>query len=349
MNAEEVKITIREARFYKAKDDGTVICFLCPQNCVIKDGRRGGCGVRENRGGKLFTLIYGSVSSMAVDPIEKKPLFHFYPGSDIFSISTVGCNLHCQHCQNWHISQVSIESGLTRDFSPEEIIKRVRKSGSKLIAYTYNEPFIWYEFVYDVAKLAHENGIMNVLVTNGYVMEEPLREIAPYIDAANVDVKSMRDEFYRKICKAPSVEPVLQAVLVMREQGIHVELTYLIIPGLNDNEEEIREFALWVKENLGVDVPVHFSRFFPHYMLTNIPPTPTSTVARAWEIAKKEGLNYVYMGNIPGEGEDTYCPSCNKKLIERYGFAVKKCNIKNGKCPYCGEKIAIVGECRETW
>lgn len=179
---------IKEALFYEVKDDGTVVCFLCPHNCVIKDGRRGSCGVRENRGGKLFTLIYGSVSSMAVDPIEKKPLFHFYPGSSIFSISTVGCNLHCQHCQNWHISQVSIESGLTRDLSPEDIIERVKESDSKSIAYTYNEPFIWYEFVYDVARLAHREGIMNVLVTNGYIMEDPLREIAPYIDLSLIHI-----------------------------------------------------------------------------------------------------------------------------------------------------------------
>lgn len=339
---------IREALFYEPKDDGTVICRLCPHNCVIKEGKRGNCGVRENRGGKLFTLVYGAVSSMAVDPIEKKPLFHFYPGSSIFSISTVGCNLHCQNCQNWQISQVSIESGLTRDFSPEEIVKRTERSGSRSIAYTYNEPFIWYEFVFDVAKLAHERGIMNVLVTNGYIMEEPLRKIAPYIDAANVDVKSMRDEFYRKICKAPGVKPVLDAILVMKEENIHVELTYLIIPTLNDSEEEFREFARWVKENVGDDVPVHFSRFFPHYKLTDLPPTPPSTVARAREIAMKEGLHYVYMGNIPGEGEDTLCPSCSERVIRRYGFTVLKCNLKDGKCPRCGERIPIVGECRET-
>lgn len=306
--------------FYEVKDNEKVVCLLCPHNCVIREGKRGSCGVRENRGGKLFTLVYGSVSSMAVDPIEKKPLFHFYPGSCIFSISTVGCNLHCQNCQNWQISQVSVESGFTRDFSPEEIVRRVEGSGSKSIAYTYNEPFIWYEFVFDVAKLAHQRGIMNVLVTNGYIMEEPLRKIASYIDAANVDVKSMRDEFYKKICKAPSVKPVLDAVLVMKEEGIHVELTYLIIPTLNDSEEEIREFARWVKENAGVDTPVHFSRFFPHYKLSDLPPTPPSTVAKAWRLAKEEGLHYVYMGNMPGEGEDTYCPSCGEKVIERYGL-----------------------------
>ncbi len=339
---------IKEALFYEVKDDGTVVCFLCPQNCVIKEGRRGSCGVRENRGGKLLTLVYGSVSSMAVDPIEKKPLFHFYPGSPIFSISTVGCNFHCQNCQNWEISQASIESGLTREFSPEKIVRLTEENGSKLIAYTYNEPFIWYEFVYDVAKLAQQRGIMNVLVTNGYVMEEPLREIAPYIDAANVDVKSMRDEFYRKICKAPSVKPVLDNILIMQDEGIHVELTYLIIPTLNDSEEEIRKFARWVKENAGVDMPVHFSRFFPHYKLSNLPPTPPSTIVKAWKLAREEGLHYVYMGNMPGEGEDTYCPKCNEKVIERYGFIVKKCNLNNGKCPRCNEKIAVVGECRET-
>nr|MDO8062244.1 AmmeMemoRadiSam system radical SAM enzyme [Candidatus Freyrarchaeum guaymaensis] len=339
---------IREARFYEVKGEGDVVCLLCPNKCFIKNGKRGSCGVRENREGTLYTLIYGSVSSMAVDPIEKKPLFHFWPGSDIFSIATVGCNLHCMHCQNWHISQVSIESGLTRDILPEEIIKAVEESGSKSIAYTYNEPFIWYEYVYDVAKLAHKKGILNVLVTNGYILEEPLREIAPYIDAANVDVKAMRDEFYKKICKVSSVKPVLETVVIMKELGIHVELTYLVIPTLNDDEDEIRKFVRWVKEDVDSDTPVHFSRFYPHYKLSELPPTPVSTIMKAQKIALDEGLHYVYAGNVPGYGEDTYCPRCGEKVVERYGFTVRKCNLRGGKCPKCGETIAIVGECKET-
>ncbi|WP_048148075.1 AmmeMemoRadiSam system radical SAM enzyme [Palaeococcus ferrophilus] len=336
---------MREAAYWEPLDGGRVRCRLCPLNCIINDGHRGSCKVRKNVGGKLYTLNYGRVSSMALDPIEKKPLFHFYPGSCAFSIGTVGCNMHCKHCQNWEISQADESFPYLRSVSPREIMKLAEQYGCESIAYTYNEPVIWYEFVLDTAKLAKKEGFHNLMITNGYINEEPFRELAPYIDAMNIDIKAFNDEFYMRIASVPSGEPSRRTALIAKKEfGIHVELTYLIIPTLNDEEEEIRAFARWVVENLGDDTPVHFSRYFPHYRL-HLPLTPVETIEMAYRVAKEEGLKFVYVGNIPGHrGEHTYCPSCGKPLIVRWGFSIEEYHIKDGKCEYCGTEIPVVGE-----
>lgn len=340
-----VKFLLKETMIYDKLGDNAVKCGICPRECVIKPGKRGNCKTRENIDGTLYSLVYSSISSTAFDPIEKKPLFHFYPGSTAFSISTVGCTLHCLHCQNWSISQAEPESGLTRELSPEEIISAARSRDSRSIAYTYNEPFVFYEFVYDTAKIARKNNINNILVTNGYATPEAIENIAPLIDAANIDVKAMTDKFYKDVCNG-SLQPVLDAVLLMKEKGIHIEITYLIIPQKNDSVSEITKFTEWVKTNLGLDVPVHFSRFYPQYKMQSLNPTPISTVVKAREIAQNARLHYVYCGNIPGQGENTYCYNCNQLIIGRWGYTIEECNLaKDNTCPNCGTKISIIGEC----
>ncbi len=338
-----VKLLLKETMIYEKLENDMVKCGICPHRCLIKPGKRGKCKTRENREGVLYSLVYSSISAMANDPIEKKPLFHFYPGSTAFSISTVGCTFHCLHCQNWSISQAEPESGLTREFPPEEIVSAAKRSGSRSIAYTYNEPFVFYEFVYDTAKIAKENNIKNILVTNGYATPEAIEKIAPLIDAANIDVKAMSEEFYKEVCGA-RLQPVLDAVLLMKEKGIHVEITYLIIPQKNDSAEEIKRFVEWVKGNLGLDIPIHFSRFYPHYKMTNLNPTPVQTVIKAREIGQKAGLHYVYCGNIPGQGENTYCYNCNQLIVGRWGYSIEEYKLAKGNtCPNCGTKINMIG------
>ncbi|WP_297498900.1 AmmeMemoRadiSam system radical SAM enzyme [Thermococcus sp.] len=337
---------MREAMWWESLRDGRVRCKLCPLNCIINEGKRGSCRIRKNIGGKLYTLNYGKVSSVGADPVEKKPLFHFWPGSCAFSISTVGCNMHCKHCQNWEISQADESFPYLHDMTPEMVVRMAKRYGCESIAYTYNEPVIWYEFVLETAELAKKEGLYNLLITNGYINEEPFRELAPYIDAMNIDIKAFNDEFYMKIVSVPSGEPSRRtAVIAKKEFGIHVELTYLIIPTLNDREEEIRAFARWVAEELGDDTPVHFSRFFPHYKLTHLPPTPLETMDMAYRVAKEEGLKFVYIGNVPGHpGENTYCPRCGRPVIVRWGFEITEYHVTpGGKCEYCGEEIPIVG------
>ena len=327
-------------------------CTICPHRCVIRPGRRGFCGTRENRDGILYTLIYGEVSASAVDPIEKKPLFHFEPGSLTFSISTVGCNFKCPWCQNYHISQVRPEEYRTIRMEPEDVVRLAKRYGCPSISITYNEPIIWLEFVEDVGKLAKREGLEVVLVTNGYITPEALDAIASLIDAANVDVKAFREEFYRKYCKG-DLESVLQAVEAMKEKGIHVETTNLIIPGLNDSEEEIRDLCRWHYEHLGPDTPLHFSRFFPCYKMAYKEPTPPSTLKRAQEIAIEEGLRYVYVGNWPGNpGEHTYCPGCGQPVIKRMGFDIIDWHLdEQMRCTDCGTRIPIRGRFhrRGTW
>jgi pyruvate formate lyase activating enzyme len=335
----------KPAKFWEKLPEDKVRCTLCPRFCVISPGKVGLCRVRKNEGGELFTLIYGSIISMAVDPIEKKPLYHFWPGSDIFSISAVGCNFTCRHCQNWSISQAGPEGVSFEELSPERIVEMTKRYGSRSIAYTYAEPVVWFEFCYDTAKLAHEAGLHNVYVTNGYMNLPAWEDIRPYLDAANVDVKAFSDDFYRRICGATSMKPVLETCEWMVEHGIHLETTYLIIPRENDDPDEIRKFCKWEVEKLGPEVPTHFSRFYPHYKMTDRPPTPVETLERAVKIAKEEGLQHVYIGNVPGhEADNTYCPRCGELLIERYGFDVTRYELKDKQCPRCGTKINIIGE-----
>jgi len=336
---------VKEALFYEKLEDQKVHCFLCRHHCKINEGKRGLCGVRENKGGTLYTLVYGFPCSYHVDPIEKKPLFHFLPGSKAFSIATAGCNFRCRHCQNHEISQMPRDEGhiYGQKMEPSEVVDGAAKAGCKSISYTYTEPTMFYEYALDCAKLAKEKGICNNFVTNGYIEEEPLKAIRPYLDAANIDLKGFNKEFYKKVCGA-ELEGVLDTITVYKSLGIWIELTTLVIPGYNDKEEELKAIALFIKDNLGVETPWHVSAFYPTYKLTDAPRTPAKTLERAREIGIEEGLRYVYMGNIPGsDGENTYCWSCKKLVIGRYGYTISEYNIKNGSCTFCGAIIDGVG------
>ncbi len=337
------------ARLQEPVEGGKVRCLACPRYCLIPEGKRGACRSKINSNGVLCEVNYGKVSSVAMDPIEKKPLFHYYPGSWAYSIGTIGCNLMCDHCQNWGISQSDpLEYPWLQNLTPEEAVNGAKRAGALSIAFTYNEPtIVSLEWVVETSKLAKNEGIKTLSITNGYWSKETRELLAPLIDAANVDVKAFRDEFYRKVCKAPSLRPVLETVLYLKKAGVHVEITYLIIPGLNDEENEIREFSRWVVREVGAETPIHFSRFFPHYRMLDRPPTPVETVEKARKIAMEEGAKYVYTGNVVGDpGENTYCPECGEPLIKRYGFDVISCNLEKGnRCPKCGELISIVGSC----
>jgi len=331
---------MHEAMFYEKLEDKVVKCKLCPHRCRIDNFKRGICRVRENRDGTLYSLVYGRVISLAIDPIEKKPLYHFYPGSDALSLATVGCNFACLHCQNYQISQLPKERGeiLGEEISAEEIVSQAKLKNCQVIAYTYTEPTIFFEYAYDIARLAKEEGIKNVFVTNGYISEEALRKINPYLDAANVDLKSFSEDFYRRICGA-HLEPVLSSLRLMKELGIWVEITTLIIPKLNDSEQELRKIAEFIV-SLGEETPWHISRFYPAYKLNEVSATPVSTLHRARQIGLEAGLRYVYTGNVPGdEGENTYCPNCNRVVIRRYGYQIEEFHIENGRCNFCQTKI----------
>lgn len=311
---------MKEALYYKKLKDKIVNCQLCPRNCIIRDGERGDCKVRENQKGKLYSLVYGKPCSVGVDPIEKKPLFHFLPGSKVYSIGTAGCNLHCKACQNWSIAQVGPEEVSSVDMSPEDVVEEAEKSGCKSIAYTYNDPIIFYEYVLDCAKLAKEKGIKNILVTNGFINKEPLERLCKVVDAVNVDLKGINNKFYRKYTLA-WIEPILESLKIFKRNKIWIEITNLIIPGANDKEKEIEELCKWISKNLGRHVPLHFSRFFPCYKLKHLEETPVGVLLKAKDIGEKY-LDYVYIGNL-GKGENTLCSKCGKVLIERSGFDVK--------------------------
>jgi len=331
----------KEAMFYSKLEDSKVRCFLCNHRCVIGEGKRGICGVRENHGGRLDTLVYGKVIARHVDPVEKKPLFHFMPGSFSYSIATVGCNFRCLHCQNWEISQFTKSSKEIpgEDMTPEEIVEEAKRYNCASISYTYTEPTIFAEFAYDTAKLAKKEGIKNVFVTNGYITPEALKEIAPYLDAANIDIKGFSEEFYKKVCGA-KLEHVLESVKLYHKLGVWIEIATLIIPGYNDKDEELRALAGFIK-NISENIPWHVTRFHPDFKLTEPPPTPVETLIRARNIGKEAGLKYVYVGNVPGEsGENTFCHACGELLVERYIFTITKNKIKNSACPKCGAKVS---------
>ncbi len=336
---------MKKAMFQEPADGGKVRCGLCSHRCLIAPGRRGICGVRENRDSTLFSLVYDKVIARHIDPIEKKPLFHFQPGSRSYSIATPGCNFRCKHCQNADISQLPHDQGgiiLGENISPASIVEAAVRNRCASISYTYTEPTIYFELAYDTARIAADAGLRNVFVTNGYITPEALREIRPFLHAANIDLKGFRDEFYLSICGA-KLQPVLDAIRLYREYGIWIEITTLVIPGHNDSDEELAGIAGFIK-SVGEDIPWHVSRFHPTYRLDSVPITPVETLKRARIIGQQEGLRYVYEGNIPGEGEDTRCWSCKRTLIERFGFSVKSNNIKNGACGFCGAKIDGVWE-----
>jgi pyruvate formate lyase activating enzyme len=322
-----------QAKYYEKLSGNMVQCSLCPNRCILSEGQIGLCKVRKNIKGELYTLTYDKIAVQHVDPIEKKPFFHVLPGSNAYSIATTGCNMSCLYCQNWDISQVFPWEIKSREMTPEEVVEDAIKSGSQVIAFTYNEPIVFYEYMLDIAKLAKEKGLKTVVVSNGYINPEPLKELLNYIDAYKVDLKSFREEFYQKFTGG-HLAPVLETLKIIKEKGVWLEIVNLLIPGENDSEQEIREMAKWIKENLGNDVPLHFSAFYPMYKLQNLPPTPPETVIKAREIAMEQGLKYVYTGNIVyPEGESTYCPKSKEIAIERQGYGIIKNNLIDGKCP----------------
>jgi len=325
--------------FYEKQDGDSVECGLCSHRCMILEGSRGLCGVRENRNGTLYSLVYGRVASRGVDPIEKKPLFHFHPGSKAYSFGTVGCNFKCENCQNWELSQLPKPDGpiTGENVSSEEIIKMAKRLGCGSIAYTYSEPVIFMEYAYETAKIAVKQGLKNVFVTNGYATEKAVKEIAPYLHAVNIDLKSFDDDFYRKNCGA-RLEPVLETIRLHKKLGVWTEVTTLVIPGLNDSVEELRKIAKFIK-GLGEETPWHVSRFYPAYLLIDFPPTPVETLRKAREIGYEEGLRYVYIGNVPGEGQNTYCHNCGELLIERTGYLVNRNSVSGTICSRCGANI----------
>jgi len=334
---------MKEALLYTKLEDNQLRCDLCAHRCLIQEGKRGICGVRENRGGVLYSLVYGKAIATHVDPIEKKPLFNFLPGSLSFSVATVGCNMTCLHCQNADISQAPRETGriMGEQITPEELVEAALQGGCRSIAYTYTEPTIFFEYALDTARLARTKGLKNIFVTNGYMTEEALKMIAPVLDAANVDLKSFRDDFYRDVCGG-RLQPVLDTIKRMHEQGIWLEVTTLIIPGHNDSDEELEAIGRFLS-GISPDIPWHVSAFYPTYLLTSAPPTPAATLRRARKIGQAAGLRYVYTGNIPGDdGENTYCPNCEKIIIERTGYRVGAVNIRDGNCAFCSTPVAGV-------
>jgi len=333
---------IVEAQFYEKLPNRRTRCKLCPRECVIDDRERGYCGARENRGGTYYTLVHSRVCAAHVDPIEKKPFFHFYPGTMAFSVATAGCNVNCKMCQNWDISQSRPEQVRATYLPPKDLASLAQQYQCPSIAYTYSEPVVFSEYVMDAARAGHERGIKSAVVSGGFIQQEPLKKLCASVDAIKVDLKGFSEKYYKEVVNG-ELKPVLEALVTMRKLGMWNEIVYLVVPTLNDSEPEFRGLAQWIKANLGVDVPLHFSRFYPQYLLKNLPPTPQETLERAKAIADAEGLHYVYLGNIPGHpAESTYCPKCRRVVIGRVGFTVTEMHLRKGKCEYCQQAIAGV-------
>lgn len=329
----------REALYYTKIDEETLQCDLCPRRCLLTNGMRGFCRVRQAEAGKLYTLVYGNPCSYHIDPIEKKPIYHLLPATSAFSVATAGCNLRCKFCQNWAISQRPPEETDNVQMSPQEVVELALKNNCSSIAYTYSEPIIFYEYMLDTAKLARLKGLKNVMVTAGYINEEPLRELCKYIDAANVDLKGFDEKYLRRVC-GQELGPLLAALKIFKEEGVHLEITNLIVPTLNDDMQTIEKMCVWIRDNLGEETPLHFSRFTPMYKLKNLYLTPAATLEKAKQVAEKVGLKYVYIGNVPGHpAGKTFCPDCGALLIERIGYSVKQNNIVAGNCKFCGRPI----------
>ncbi|MCQ9207351.1 MAG: AmmeMemoRadiSam system radical SAM enzyme [Omnitrophica bacterium] len=328
----------KEAMLYEKLEGNKVLCLLCSHYCKIKDSEYGICGVRKNEKGRLYTHAYGEVIASHVDPIEKKPLYHFFPGSYAYSVATMGCNFRCGFCQNWQISQVSKMDGAFggRALLPGEIVKEAKKHRCRSIAYTYTEPTIFFEYAYDTAKIAKEEGLLNTFVTNGYMTRKALETIRPYLDASNVDLKSSSDDTYKKVCGG-SLKPVLESIRRMKELGIWVEVTTLLVPGMNDTDDELKNIAGYIA-GIGTDIPWHISRFRPDYKFTGSQPTPARTLKNAESIGRQAGLKYIYLGNI-GEETNTFCNNCGKLLIVRKGYLKCENSIKGGRCPGCNTQV----------
>ena len=325
--------------YFAPLEGGEIQCELCPHGCRVAKGKRGICRVRENRDGKYYSLVYGNPCAVHIDPIEKKPFFHVLPGTSSFSLATAGCNFQCKFCQNWEISQAAPEDVYSQEFSPETVVKEAKESRAHSIAYTYVEPTIFYEYMIDIGSVAKKSGLLSVYHSNGFINPAPLKQLCRVLDAANIDLKGFTENFYRELCSG-ELNPVLETLKTLKREKVHLEITNLVIPTKNDEMSTIKEMCLWIKKELGPDTPIHFSRFFPLYKLKTLPPTPVSTLEKAREVAYSAGLEYVYIGNIPGhEGENTFCPKCKKMIIQRRGYMMGEINLKAGKCRYCGKPI----------
>ena len=331
---------VKEALFYDKLDDGRVRCRICPRECVVGPGERGYCRVRENNDVKYYTIVHGRVCAYHVDPTEKKPLYHFMPGTTAFSIATVGCNLACKFCQNWEISQEVPERVSATNMPPGSVAAAAERYSSPTIAYTYTDPNVFYEFVLDCARAGHEEGLRSVVISAGYLNREPLLGLIENLDGIKIDLKSFKDDFYRDICGV-RLDPVLKTISTIREKGLWLEIVNLMIPTLNDDDKDVDRMCKWIVENLGDDVPIHFTRFYPKYKLKNLPATPVATVERAREIAMARGIKFAYVGNVPAgnPGESTYCPGCGEVAVRRAGYALIEVNLTDGKCNKCGAAI----------
>ena len=328
-----------EAKFYQKIENGKIKCKLCPRECKVGDRERGYCGVRENRGGTYYSLVHSRVCAAHVDPIEKKPLFHYLPGTIAFSIATAGCNVNCKFCQNWDISQSRPEEVPAQYMPPRSVAEMAKQYNCPTIAYTYSEPVIFAEYLMDTADAGHAAGVRSIVVSNGFMQQDSLKEAYGRMDAVKIDLKSFSESYYSKVVTG-QLKPVLNSLVTLRTMGKWTEIVYLVLPTLNDSDQEFRSLAQWIKANLGADVPLHFTQFHPAYLLKNLPITPVETLERAKAIADAEGLHFVYIGNVPGHpAQNTYCPKCRKMIVERVGFVANEMLIKNSKCPFCQQPI----------
>ncbi len=339
---QEVKgfIGTKLSPYFQSLNKQRIQCQLCPRECMVDKGQRGFCGVRENRDGKYYSLVYGNPCAVHVDPVEKKPFYHLLPTSTSFSIATAGCNFRCKFCQNWEISQTIPDETYNLDLPPEKVVALAKKAGSRSIAYTYVEPTIFYEYMLDTARLAKKAGILNVCHSNGFINPGPLKELCQVLNAANIDLKGFTEEYYGSMSQG-RLSPVLRTLKILKGEGVHVEITHLVIPTKNDDPDTVKRMCVWIRSELGAETPVHFSRFYPLYKLRSLPPTPVATLEKNRQIALDAGLEYAYIGNVPGhEGENTFCPKCKKLLIRRRGYAVGEVNIIKGTCKFCGRPIS---------
>ncbi|MBM4332774.1 MAG: AmmeMemoRadiSam system radical SAM enzyme [Deltaproteobacteria bacterium] len=332
-------INTRLSSHFRTLENQRIQCQLCPRECQVAKGQRGFCGVRENRAGKYYSLVYGNPCAVHPDPIEKKPFYHLLPASISLSIATAGCNLRCKFCENWEISQAKPEDTYNLDLLPEKVVALAKKMGARSIAYTYAEPTIFFEYMIDTAKLARKEGILNVCHSNGFINPGPLKELCQVTDAFNIDLKGFTDDYYSGMTQG-RLAPVLQTLKTLKQQGIHLEITNLVIPTKNDNQDVMRPMCAWIRKELGEGTPLHFSRFYPLYKLRTLPPTPVSTLEKSRNTAMDAGLDFAYIGKVPGhEGERTFCPRCKKLLIGRQGYTISEINLSKGKCKFCGKPI----------
>jgi pyruvate formate lyase activating enzyme len=325
----------REAMFYEYVNGGEVQCLLCPRECIIGDGERGFCRNRENQKGKLYTVVYGKPCAVNIGPIEKAPLYHFVPGHFRLCLTCASCNLRCKYCHNWHLSQKSLEELNHYSYTPQEIVQQAKNSRLQSISFTYTEPTVYYEYLYDISLMAKQMGMRTSIVSNGYINQEPLLKLLSVLSAVKIDLKGFSDKFYEEVCSG-TLGPVLKSLTTVKKEKVWLEIVNLVVPTLNDDMKMIDEMCRWIKENLGLDTPLHFIRFFPDYKLTHLSPTPISTLEGAYETARRNGLRYVYIGNVPGHiYNSTFCPSCNRRIIHRTHFDILEINMMKGKCKFC--------------